>query len=155
MPSLAAALSAPEEIKPAAAESIAPVNAPAPLAIPEMILLAPLDATAVPPADAIVLGASESPKEEPAPPAIDAVPNGAEKKTDGPAFAPEPGFAKVVEFTPAPASPRHDELIGVGGKKIMEAHEPAPTDGHFDPGTNAATKPFNFVKRWFVSRSGG
>lgn len=160
VPTLAAALSAPEEI--ASAERTPPVAAgePTPAAVPEMILLAPLEPNIPAPAEAIVPASNEAPKSEPGPAAIEAPAGPAvteskspEEKKEDP--APEQAAAKVIEFSPAPESPRGAEPFAVGGKKIMEAEEPATANGSAVAEAGTTTKPFNFVKRWFVSRSGG
>ena len=134
-----------------------PVPAPAPM--PEMILLAPLDANAEPSADAIILSAAEVPRElpkqarkempkeparvEPPPPAEPVI---VEAKMEA---AAEPGESpgKVVDFPPA----REVPPPSAAPEQVAVAHGEEVTDGNFDTGA----KPFNFVKRWFVSRSGG
>jgi 3-hydroxyisobutyrate dehydrogenase-like beta-hydroxyacid dehydrogenase len=146
VPSLAAALSAPEEIQAPARSEPEPVVAEIPkiaeptppsaqvilpghVPVPGTILLAPLDPSLAHPAGSIVLGGLEAAKESPAP---------AES---------EPEAAKVVEFPPTQNSARAEN----------PSAEPAaaPANGAFDENGEENTKPFNFVKRWFVSRTGG
>ena len=150
--------SAPREIDSAENKLIAPAHethvtaSAAP--IPEMILLAPLDSSATHPSDAIILGGGEPAKTDAAPPASELAPNAAtihEEKHEGPAAE----FAKIVEFSPPPQSAPTLQPIIIGGEKAMESHQAVRTNGDFNAGMEASPKPFNFVKRWFVSRGGG
>ncbi|MGB8169343.1 MAG: NAD(P)-dependent oxidoreductase [Chthoniobacteraceae bacterium] len=152
VPTLAAALSAPIEPASALVASAEPV--------PQVIHLAPLDSVATPSAEDILFGSNEAPKNEPNSPVTEALVDNAaaapppEAKKES-SVEPAPSYAKVLEFTPVPENGRRSEPIGVGGKKIMEASESETMNGHGEAGTAAGRKPFNFVKRWFVSRGGG
>ncbi len=152
VPTIAAALGGPEHFVPSE-RTHPPLTSTA--SMPEMVLLAPVDSTATPAADAIILSAHEPPTEEPNAPAASAEPAPSPETKKENSVAPAPSYAKVLEFTPVPESGRRAESMGVGGKKIMEASESEHTNGNAGAGADAAVKPFNFVKRWFVSRSGG
>ena len=138
----------PEEMAPALAPAEAaraPELPPSPPA--ELILLAPIDATVGPPSDAIILGSVEPPKDPPGaeiqhPP----VPATVEAKNEASA-KPAENSDKVVDFPP----PREASVPTAAPPPAAAVPEAEHSNGGFEPGT----KPFNFVKRWFVSRSGG
>ncbi len=124
--------------------------APALATMPEMILLAPLDASG-PSADAIILGRAEVPQEPPKEPLTieknaPAEPVIAEAKMETSGESAE-SSGKVVEFPP----PREAQPPTVAPAEAIAPHGAEVTNGSFEAGM----KPFNFVKRWFVSRSGG
>lgn len=164
VPTLAAALSAPEEIKSTEREPAAAGSERAPAASPDLVLLTPLDPTPALPADAIILGASESLKVEATPSLAEAAPVNsadapaiAEPKKEQPPVArePEPELAKVIEFSPILESIRREDRPLSVEEKPAEANAPKPANGDFDEAMEGGAKPFNFVKRWFVSRGGG
>jgi 3-hydroxyisobutyrate dehydrogenase-like beta-hydroxyacid dehydrogenase len=149
VPTLAAALSAPEEIKspdreagPAAEKAVSP-------AIPEMILLAPVDMPANRPADAIVLGAPEPANRE------QHAPKGEESKKGDAETARDEGPTNVVEFTQPREITPPAEGASANGEKVVAESDAKQGNGNLDPALETAAKPFNFVKRWFVSRGGG
>ena len=84
-----------------------------------------------------------------------AAPSTSETKVESPVVEPAPAFSKVIEFTPVPETARSPEPIAADREKIVEGHQPESVNGHPEEGLEATTKPFNFVKKWFVSRTGG
>ena len=144
VPSLASALSAPAEVKPpepgphpAQAPKINEPAATPPhvvlpghVPVPGMILLAPRDTKTPPPAGSVILSASEtSPEKE------------AAAKTEG--------SQKVVEFSAVRGGQSPDET-----PSAVREGQPERANGDFGERGEEAGKPFNFVKRWFVSRTG-
>jgi 3-hydroxyisobutyrate dehydrogenase-like beta-hydroxyacid dehydrogenase len=156
VPTLAAVLSPPEEARRREPESGASAEGA------EAILLAPIDSPADRPPDAIILERKEGANEPPklgivegtaavveTPPA----PGPAEVKAESAAADREPEHAKVVEFVPPTESAREAESKPAAA--VGENHSPESKNGNVDDVTEATVKPFNFVKRWFVSRTGG
>jgi 3-hydroxyisobutyrate dehydrogenase-like beta-hydroxyacid dehydrogenase len=151
LPTLAAALNAPGGFAPVAAVASA-------AHLPEITVLAPLAAPAPAAAPKAPAPPSDEPKapvaEIPAPEAV-APAEKHEEKSVAPSIEPAPDFSRVVDFNPVPESPRSGEVPVPVGEKLVAAHGPERTNGNFDHAVGTTTKPFNFVKRWFVSRSGG
>jgi hypothetical protein len=159
VPSLATALSAPAEVKPAELKpaevrlaeppAIEPIPAtthvilPGHVNVPGMVLLAPVEPTLTPPPGLVILG--EAPAGKPAGEGAVIL------KGDLP--APPAADSKPLEFSPL----RAENARGGAPAPIEKQHAAGPerTNGDQSEDFDGNAKPFNFVKRWFVSRTGG
>lgn len=142
LPSLAAALSAPSEVKPAepAAAGATHVILPGHVPVPGMVLLAPVEPAPTPPGVVLLGEAPVSQATGEAPVIL--------KSVD--AAAPT-ADTKVVEFSPA----RSETADSPAAAAAPAASGPEVVNGGLTEAQNGDIKPFNFVKRWFVSRTGG
>jgi len=143
LPSLASVLSAPEELRPAEPAGVArSVFEPPALAttIPGAILLAPSVPDSL--GENLILAAPAEAVAEPAPPEAE---------------RPEP--AAVESFTAPAEEIKTPDLRVIDPPPIAETKSDLPAaphaNGDLASEANGAPKPFNFVKRWFVARTGG